>query len=155
MHDGQAQNGDCLQWQIVDLFQCVERLHELGTASMRKMVSKGTLLAVPRLDKALAFQVHLKVPLQAALRDLVTQKFWPALPIACQHAEQMPSSHRPRVSQDVCIINMMANACTGGLAGAAGAAAAAPDGVRAVTGAHKGRCAFRSYCQSSMAVHAP
>ncbi len=43
--------------QILDVFQCIERLHELGTASLRKLLTKGTLLAVPRLDKALPFRV--------------------------------------------------------------------------------------------------
>ena len=43
--------------QILDVFQCIERLHELGTASLRKLITRGTQLSVPKLDRALPFKV--------------------------------------------------------------------------------------------------
>ena len=45
--------------QILDVFQCVERLHELDPVSMRKLIQRERLLAVPRVDKCLPFKVDL------------------------------------------------------------------------------------------------
>ena len=45
--------------QILDVFQCVERLNELDAISLRKIVQRERMLAVPRLDKMLPFKVDL------------------------------------------------------------------------------------------------
>lgn len=45
--------------QILDVFQCVERLNELDAMSLRKLVQRERMLAVPRLEKLLPFKVDL------------------------------------------------------------------------------------------------
>lgn len=65
--------------QILDVFQCIERLHELGTASLRKLLTKGTLLAVPRLDKALPFRVSALVHACIVVTELRPCRFLPTL----------------------------------------------------------------------------
>lgn len=45
--------------QILDVFQCVERLNELDAMSLRKIVQRERMLTVPRLDKMLPFKVDL------------------------------------------------------------------------------------------------
>ncbi len=45
--------------QILDVFQCIERLSELDAMSLRKLVQKERTLAVPRLEKLLAFKVDI------------------------------------------------------------------------------------------------
>lgn len=46
-------------WQILDVFQCVERLNDLDAISMRKLVQRERMLAVPRYEKLLPFKVDL------------------------------------------------------------------------------------------------
>ncbi|CAL8471502.1 g11044 [Coccomyxa elongata] len=55
--------------KILDVFQCIERLSELDAMSLRKLVQKERMLAVPRLEKLLAFKVDIvelltRLPLQ-------------------------------------------------------------------------------------------
>jgi hypothetical protein len=45
--------------QILDMFQCVERLHELDPLAMKRLVQRERMLAVPRLDRQLPFKVDL------------------------------------------------------------------------------------------------
>ena len=47
--------------QIVDVFVCVDRLHETTHATLRKVLQRGTVLALPRVNGAAAHRIDLAV----------------------------------------------------------------------------------------------
>ena len=102
----------------MDLFQCIERLHELGAVSLRKLITKETILSVPRLDKALPFKVGYR-----RLHYLHCRKLsgWSLL------------------GQMGCFCLNLVLWATGRSSGAAGAIARAPHSMRSCAGAKAGR----------------